>query len=74
MMIIKGNRGMKFFECCNNCKYSWSREGLVYCVVHESYLRIEFPRLMGGSSRCECYERWHKPKREKFQYPKKEIK
>jgi len=44
----------------------------VFC--DESYQYIDFPRFMGGSRKCECYERWHMFKREKFQYLKKEIK
>lgn len=62
---------MKLFECCKNCEHAVYHYGLVYCELGGI---INFPRFMGGSHRCECYERWHRPKREKFQYPKKEIK
>lgn len=62
---------MKLFECCKNCKHCGFHYGLVYCELGGV---IEFPHFMGGSRRCECYERWHRPKREKYQYPKKENK
>ena len=65
---------MKLFECCWNCKYSGMHYGSVYCEYNSVCRYIKFPHFMGGSRRCECYERQHRPKREKFRYPKKEIK
>ena len=62
---------MKLFECCSNCKHSIIYPGIVFC--DESYQHIDFPRFMGGSRRCECYERWHMFERENFQYPKKKT-
>lgn len=64
---------MKLFECCSNCEHSIIHRGIVYCGYGETYRYIEYPRFMGGSRRCECYERWHMVKREKYQYPKKET-
>ena len=66
---------MKLFECCKNCEHSWSLERFVFfCDVDGLCRKIEFPRLMGGSRRCECYERLHRPKMGKYYYPKKEKK
>lgn len=60
-------------ENCKNCKHLFSKvdllsDGLVvYCDVACDI--IDFPLFMGGSKKCECYERREKAK---FKYPKKE--
>jgi len=64
---------MKLFECCWNCKHSGMHYGSVYCEYNSVCRYIEFPHFMGGSHCCECYEKWHRPKKEKFQYPKKKT-
>ena len=56
---------------CINCKYLKTRTFCFMCEVRGQI--IKYPRLMGGPKKCECYEKRKKIK-EKFEYPKKEIK
>ena len=56
---------------CINCKnISWGGldSTIAYCDV--AWKEIPCPLFMGGSKKCECYERKVKTKN-KFEYPKR---
>ena len=57
-------------ERCINCKNLEARDICYFCGIN--YAEIKHPNLMGGSDKCECYEKYEKinPKPE-FEYPKK---
>ncbi len=56
---------------CINCKYLTAHYTVFVCDVRGQI--IKFPRFMGGSKKCECYEKIKKIKKGKFDYPKKEM-
>lgn len=58
-------------ERCKNCKnISWVGLDLMYAICDITKEEIPWPLFMGGSKKCECYERKIKMK-EKFKYPTK---
>lgn len=79
---------MRLFECCRNCQHhtTWIETEYTYhycecqltrqskqgCQV--THQEIRHPWFMGGSKRCECYERRNKQPKKKFEYPKQEEK
>ena len=73
----KERRMKSIFECCDNCVHhvSWE-ETEIFNHLHQCRINqkeISHPCFMGGSKRCECYERQnkqHKQPKMKFEYPK----
>ena len=56
---------------CANCKnISWEVFDLVIAYCDITGKEISWPLFMGGSKKCECYERKVKTKN-KFEYPKR---
>jgi len=55
-------------ERCSNCKHCHSMDILTFCDINHQ--DIVFPFFMGGSKKCECYEKVDKNDC-KFIYPKK---
>lgn len=58
-------------EKCINCKHLMAIDICYFCRINGQ--NVNFPRLMGGSKKCECYSKIEKQRR-KFEYPKKENK
>lgn len=63
-------------ENCKNCKHCSADYDLVFdmqfYVCKKANKRVLFPFFMGGSKKCECYEKSTKQSG-KFQYPKKDT-
>jgi len=58
-------------EKCINCKHLVAVDICYFCRINGQ--NVNFPRLMGGSKKCECYEKIIKNK-SKFNYPIKKDK
>ena len=55
---------------CANCKHYFVRDICGFCSAKDNIVEIKHPFFMGGSKKCECYEKRVKDK-SKFKYPKK---
>ena len=58
-------------EKCINCIHLFSRDICCFCDIDSR--EIPHPFFMGGSKKCECYEKITKDK-SKFKYPTKKDK
>lgn len=58
-------------ERCYNCKHYFTRDICGFCRANNNVVEINHPLIMGGSKKCECYEKIIKDK-SKFEYPKKD--
>ena len=54
-------------ERCINCKHCFTRDICAFCELN-GVREIKHPLLMGGSKKCECYERDIPNKKKKFEY------
>jgi len=65
---------------CYNCKNVRWTHGFTYCdlltkgISINTSAEIKHPFLMGGPKKCESYEQQPPVKKDKFVYPKKEVK
>ena len=56
---------------CYNCIHYFTRGICGFCRANNNVVKIKYPLFMGGSKKCECYEKIIKDK-SKFKYPKKD--
>lgn len=54
---------------CYNCIHYFTRDICGFCRANNNVVKIKYPFIMGGSKKCEFYEKIVKEK-SKFKYPK----